>query len=101
MNRRRNYEQRAERVLNVARMLPDNSDAGNNGRCSEPNGTTSADTGFIDEKRLLARLPISRRTLGNWKAKGFLPYIKIGRRCLYDWTSVQGALLRRQRGGQW
>ena len=50
---------------------------------------------------LLAKLPISRRTLGNWKAKGFLPYIKTGRRCLYDWASVQGALLRRQRGGQW
>ena len=54
---------------------------------------------FIDEKQLLARLPISRGTLSNWKAKGLLPYIKIGRRCLYDWASVQGALLRRQRGG--
>lgn len=58
------------------------------------------ETGFIDEKQLLARLPISRGTLGNWKAKGILPYIKVGRRCLYDWASVQGALLRRQRGGQ-
>jgi len=46
-------------------------------------------------------LPISRRTLGNWKAKGIHPYIKIGRRCLYDWASVQGALLGRQRGGKW
>jgi len=54
---------------------------------------------FMDEKQLLAKLPISRRTLGNWKAKGVLPYIKIGRRCLYDWASVHGALLRRQRGG--
>ena len=101
MNEKRINGQRAERALNVSVMLPDNSDAGNNGKGSEPNGTTSAETGFIDEKRLLARLPISRRTLGNWKAKGILPYIKIGRRCLYDWTSVQGALLRRQRGGQW
>ena len=58
------------------------------------------ETGFIDEKSLLARLPVSRRTLGNWKAKGVLPYIRIGRRCLYDWASVQGALLRRQKGGQ-
>ena len=58
------------------------------------------DIGFIDEKRLLARLPVSRRTLGNWKSNGILPNIKIGRRCLYDWPSVQGALLRRQRGGQ-
>lgn len=55
---------------------------------------------FLDEKQLLAKLPISRRTLGNWKATGILPYIKIGRRCLYDWASVQGALLRRQRGGR-
>jgi hypothetical protein len=70
------------------------------GKGSEPNQTASGEPGFIDEKRLLAKLPISRRTLGNWKAKGLLPYIKIGRRCLYDWASVQGALLRRQRGGQ-
>jgi hypothetical protein len=67
---------------------------------AEQSQTPAGETGFIDEKRLLARLPVSRRTLGNWKAKGILPYIKIGRRCLYDWTSVQGALLRRQRGGQ-
>jgi hypothetical protein len=61
----------------------------------------SGETGFIDEQRLLARLPISRRTLGNWKVKGIIPHIKIGRRCLYDWPNVQAALLRRQRGGQW
>jgi hypothetical protein len=54
---------------------------------------------FLDEKQLLARLPISRRTLGNWKIKGWLPHIKIGRRCLYDWDNVHSALLRRQRGG--
>jgi len=70
------------------------------GKGSEPNQAASGETGFIDEKRLLAKLPISRRTLGNWKTKGLLPYIKIGRRRLYDWASVQGALLRRQRGGQ-
>jgi hypothetical protein len=70
------------------------------GKGSEPNQTASGETGFIDEKQLLTKLPISRGTLGNWKAKGLLPYIKIGRRCLYDWASVQTALLRRQRGGQ-
>ena len=67
---------------------------------AEQNQTPAGEAGFIDEKQLLARLPISRRTLGNWKVKGILPFIKIGRRCLYDWASVQGALLRRQRGGQ-
>jgi hypothetical protein len=83
--------------LSVARMRPDRLGVPQNGR--EPDQTASGQTGFIDEKQLLARLPISRGTLGNWKAKGLLPYIKIGRRCLYDWASVQSALLRRQRGG--
>ena len=73
------------------------SDVRENGKASESNQTASGETGFIDEKQLLRKLPISRR---NWKAKGILPYIKIGRRCLYDSQSVQGALLRLQRGGQ-
>ena len=67
---------------------------------SEEIQTPAGEAGFIDEKQLLARLPVSRGTLCNWKAKGFLPFIKIGRRCLYDWASVQAALLRRQRGGR-
>jgi hypothetical protein len=62
--------------------------------------SASVEPAFMDEKQLLAKLPISRRTLGNWKTAGLIPYIKIGRRCLYDWTSVHGALLRRQKGGQ-
>jgi len=56
--------------------------------------------GFINERSLLARLPISRRTLENSKSAGILPYIKIGRRCQYYWPSVQASLLRRQRGGR-
>jgi hypothetical protein len=71
-----------------------------NGGMDDLTGNASGERAFMDEKQLLAKLPISRRTLGNWKAAGILPYIKIGRRCLYDWASVQGALLRRQRGGQ-
>jgi hypothetical protein len=84
--------------LSATRMTPARLSVPENRR--EPNQTASGETAFIDEKQLLAKLPISRRTLGNWKAKGLLPYVKIGRRCLYDWASVQGALLRRQRGGQ-
>jgi hypothetical protein len=67
---------------------------------AEQNKIPAGETGFLDEKQLLARLPVSRGTLSNWKAKGLIPFIKIGRRCLYDWVSVQGALLRRQRGRQ-
>ena len=71
-----------------------------NGRMSDLNENGNDGPGFMNEKQLLAKLPISRRTLGNWKAKGVLPYIKIGRRCLYDWASVQDALSRGQRGGE-
>ena len=71
-----------------------------NGGMADLAENASGERAFMDEKELLTKLPISRRTLGTWKATGVLPYIKIGRRCLYDWTSVQGALLRRQRGGQ-
>ena len=81
------------------RTPPASADIRNTGTCAKQNQTSAVEAGFIDEKQLLARLPISRGTLGNWKAKGLLPYIKIGRRCLYDWASVQAALLCRQRGG--
>ena len=84
---------------NVSRTPPGSMEARDSGIRDEQSQTPAGEVGFIDEKQLLARLPVSRRTLGNWKAKGMLPFIKIGRRCLYDWASVQGALLRRQRGG--
>ena len=82
------------------RTPPASADIRNAGTCAEQNQTRAGEAGFIDQKQLLARLPISRGTLGNWKAKGLLPYIKIGRRCLYDWASVQASLLCRQRGGR-
>jgi hypothetical protein len=58
-----------------------------------------ADSRIIDESTVLSRVPVSRRTWGNWKAQGLVPYIKIGRRCLYDWENVINALKRLERGG--
>jgi len=52
---------------------------------------------FIDEKELLRRLPVSRRTAFNWCRSGKLPMLKIGRRKLFHWKSVESALLRQQR----
>jgi predicted site-specific integrase-resolvase len=54
---------------------------------------------FLDEKQILTRLPVSRRTLFNWRASGKIPHVKIGRRNLFHWPSVEAALLRQQRGG--
>jgi hypothetical protein len=60
---------------------------------------TPNQSGFKSETEILQLVPVSRRTWGNWKAKGIVPYVKLGRRCLYDWESVRKALLRLQRGG--
>ena len=67
----------------------------------EQSQTPVGAAGFIDEKQLLARLPISRRTLFNWRTTGKIPCVRLGgRRILFHWPSVEAALLRYQRGGQ-
>ena len=59
-----------------------------------------AEAGFIDEKQLLSRLPVSRRTLFNWRNSGKIPSVRLGgRRILFHWPSVEAALLRHQHGG--
>jgi hypothetical protein len=55
---------------------------------------------FLDEKQLLTRLPICRRTAFTWIQQGKLPCVKIGRRKLYHWPSVEASLLRQQRGAE-
>ena len=64
---------------------------------NEPKLTPSGEANFIDEKQLLAKLPISRRTLFNWRAAGKIPCVRLGgRRILFHWPSVEAALLRHQ-----
>lgn len=66
------------------------------------NQTEVGEVVFISEKELLARLPISRRTLFAWRMAGKVPWVRLsGRRILFHWPSVEIALLRRQRGGEW
>ena len=62
---------------------------------SEP---TRDKPGFIDQHELLLRLPVSRRTLANWRNSGKLPFVRLpgSRRLLFDWESVRTALLRTQ-----
>jgi hypothetical protein len=68
---------------------------------SEQTTGPAGDTGFIDEPTMLARLPISRRSLFDLRKSGKIPFIRLpgGRRILFHWESVQQALLRLQRGG--
>ena len=66
----------------------------------KPERIPPLEPGFIGQKQLLARLPISRRTLYNWRRAGKIPSVRIGgRRILFHWPSVEAALLRHQRGG--
>jgi hypothetical protein len=55
--------------------------------------------GFISEAQLLKKIPISRRTCFSWVQTGKLPVVKIGRRKIYHYPSVEAALLRLQRNG--
>jgi len=61
----------------------------------------TGEAGFISESQLLERIPISRRSLGNWKKRQLIPFIRLPgtRRVLYSWPSVSDALRRMERGG--
>jgi hypothetical protein len=63
--------------------------------------TPAKESGFIGEKELLKRLPVSRRTLFSWRETGKIPSVRLpgGRRVLFHWPSVEAALLRKQSGG--
>jgi predicted site-specific integrase-resolvase len=68
---------------------------------SKTSNTPATTPGFIDEKELLARLPVSRRTLWQWREDGKIPCVRVpgGRRVIYHMPSVEAALLRLQKGG--
>jgi predicted DNA-binding transcriptional regulator AlpA len=59
----------------------------------------SNESSFITEMQLLKKLSISRSTVFTWRMSGKIPTVKLGRRTLYHWPSVEAALLRCQRGG--
>ena len=58
-----------------------------------------SESSFLNEMQILAKLSVSRRTLFGWRMAGKIPSVKLGRRVLYHWPSVEAALLRLQPGG--
>ena len=53
---------------------------------------------FLNERELLTIVPISRRTLYEWRKAGTIPWINAkGRRVLFHYPSVEAALLRLQK----
>ena len=53
---------------------------------------------IMNEETLRTKLPVSKRTLKNWRDEGSLPFIRLpgSRLVFYHWPSVQAALLRQQ-----
>jgi len=57
------------------------------------------DRQFLTTAQLQKILPLSRRSIFEWRRKGILPSIQVGSKILFHGPSVQAALLRMQRGG--
>jgi hypothetical protein len=87
--------------LSAIRTPQASADVRESGIRAEQNQIPTGERGFLDQKQLLVRLPISRRTLFNLRASGKIPCVRLGgRRILFHWPSVEAALLRHQQGGQ-
>jgi len=61
--------------------------------------SADGDRGFLTTSELQKIIPLSRRSIFEWRRKGILPSIQIGSKILYHRESVIAALLRRQNGG--
>lgn len=62
----------------------------NQGTGTAANGTD----GYITKEEVAKRLKKTVRTIENWQARGIIPFIKVGRSVLFDWTDVQAHLQR-------
>jgi predicted site-specific integrase-resolvase len=69
-----------------------------NGTNEPAQAAQPADRDIISSSELLKKIPVSPRTLGNWRKRGLIPAIKLPgtSRVLFHWPSVQEALRRRQ-----
>jgi excisionase family DNA binding protein len=53
---------------------------------------------FCTTAELQKILPLSRRTIFEWRKKGIIPSVQIGAKVLFHAASVEAALLRHQVG---
>jgi len=62
-------------------------------------GLGQAALSFIDEKELIRRIGLCRKSVYNLRKRAQLPYCRLGKRIRYHWPSVEAKILSRQIGG--
>jgi hypothetical protein len=65
-------------------------------KCDNTQTSQPAQPEFLNTAQLLAKLPISRRTLYSHRVHNRIPYVQLGDRILFHWDSVKESLLRQQ-----
>jgi excisionase family DNA binding protein len=43
---------------------------------------------FMTKKELAARLKVTERTVDNWRRRGVLPFVKVGKVVIFQWSDV-------------
>jgi hypothetical protein len=82
---------------NKSQPLPPENATGNTKLAVKPQ--PHDDRQFLTNSQLQEILPLSRRSIFEWRRKGILPSIQVGSKILYHRESVIAALLRQQHGG--
>lgn len=44
---------------------------------------------YLTDKELMAKIPVSKRTLQTWRSEGLIPYMNIGGKVLYRESDVE------------
>jgi len=57
-----------------------------------PEALLRAQRPFVDARELAERLGVSVRTIRSWQRTGRIPYVRAGRRVLFDVAAVETAL---------
>jgi hypothetical protein len=66
---------------------------------NKPATVTANQSDIADTNTIAKLIGVSPQTIGNYRAQGLVPFIKIGKSVRFHVPSVMESLVRRQRGG--
>ncbi|WP_397546291.1 helix-turn-helix domain-containing protein [Rhodothermus marinus] len=66
-----------------------------------PEALLRAQRPFVDARELAERLGVSVRTIRSWQYSGRIPYVRAGRRVLFDVAAVEAALREGEVAAKW